>query len=99
MDDCEPKWDGQLGVLLIGGSGTHKSGHPNPNMSDVVISNNTFQLQGSTANTILIAISGANGVVIAADNDWGVGCVGADHVELRRCVNCTVQNPAEALPR
>ena len=48
MDDCEPKWDGQLGVLLIGGSGTHK-GHPNPNMSDVKIARNTFQLQPSDA--------------------------------------------------
>ena len=45
-DDCEPKWDGQLGVLLIGGAGTHK-GQPNPNISDVLISGNTFKLQAS----------------------------------------------------
>ena len=45
-DDCEPRWDGQLGVLLIGGAGTHK-GQPNPNISDVLISGNTFKLQAS----------------------------------------------------
>ena len=43
-EDCEPRWDGQLGVLLIGGAGTHK-GQPNPNISDVLISGNTFKLQ------------------------------------------------------
>ena len=45
-DDCEPRWDGQLGMLLIGGAGTHK-GQPNPNISDVLISGNNFKLQVS----------------------------------------------------